>query len=158
MRPTIWPFRLQLLFMDWTLRNVFWWWLAGLRITLFNEDLKCYYQWFVWVHNMLRFKLERFGLQRHPFVSGANPLRVSPKCDYKFSPRGLSPSWLIIYNFRASLLTWLRIVSVPVCSCKISITLGNLSTILNIVFLKMCFKLPIPRPGLFTLGLFILGT
>jgi hypothetical protein len=51
----------------------------------------------------------------------------------------LSLSWLLEYNFCASLLAWALIVSMPVCSCKISIgvTLGSLVIILNTLFWKI---------------------
>jgi hypothetical protein len=64
----------------------------------------------------------------------------------------LSLSWLLEYNFRASLLTWALIVSMPVSSCKISIgvTLDSVVIILNTLFWKIwsllrCVWLHIPR-------------
>jgi hypothetical protein len=58
----------------------------------------------------------------------------------------LSLSWLLEYNFRASLLTWALILSMPVCSCY----LGSLVIILNTLFWKNWSLLRKPKLFLIT--------
>jgi ABC-type microcin C transport system permease subunit YejB len=68
---------------------------------------------------------------------------------------GLSLSWLLRYNFRGCLLTWLWMVSIPVCSCNVSmgVTRGSLVLIVNNLFLEklefiyVCFGRITPRKG-----------